>query len=307
MKHFFLLWQAEQTKTRRLTNRVYAVMILIGVLYVVALVIDGLSYPPALSSSQLEMAFPLTFQGILMQFFGVAPNAFVGNLIAIVFAALITYSEYQHDTWKMILPRRRRRLDFILIKALRCGWVFLVIIFGGGLLIQLLAMLVSAVLHYPVSAAVPTQITDLNVLLATPDTYFSHAVEIGALTSYMFGLIVLALVAWLKMLLWGVVALLFTIGLRSAVMAIIAAFIVSQGTVIFSLPFAQSFAHWVPSIDLEYAMSMLSAGTGKFGDRPILANPPPIMLAMIVGIMGIVALIGLTAIIFRRQEIAGQA
>src|SRR5262249_54369919 len=70
----------------------------------------------------------------------------LGSTIGIVFMANSVGSEYGGDTWKVLLPRRGRRIDFIISKLASCLFFMTCLIVAALVLGQALGLLGAAVL-----------------------------------------------------------------------------------------------------------------------------------------------------------------
>lgn len=207
----------------------------------------------------------------------------LGSILAIVFMSNSIGAEYTNDTWKVLLPRRARRSDFIIIKiAITLLFMTLLIIisliFGA-----LVAMLGSVVLGGTLS--------DID--------QFSASKLFKSLVPVFLGLIV-----------FSSITLLVTMASRSTIMGIVFGIV---GNTIFSVAAGLSklAAKILPNVHiLNLEANWLSQGDQKisdletvktaFGTEISLTTSLMVVAAYIVG--SIILGIGL----FQRRDMAGQ-
>lgn len=207
----------------------------------------------------------------------------LGSILAIVFMSNSIGAEYTNDTWKVLLPRRARRSDFIIIK-IAITLLFMTLLIGISLIFgALVAMLGSAVLGGTLS--------DID--------QFSASKLFKSLVPVFLGLIV-----------FSSITLLVTMASRSTIMGIVFGIV---GNTIFSVAagFSKLAAKILPNVHIlnleanwlyqgEQKIVELNKVNGNFGTQVSLSTSLMVVAAYIFGsiILGI--------LLFQRRDMAGQ-
>jgi ABC-type transport system involved in multi-copper enzyme maturation permease subunit len=208
----------------------------------------------------------------------------LGAVIGIVFMANSVGSEYGGDTWKVLLPRRGSRMDFLLGKLLS-GLFFLAVLIGTALVLGQALGLVGAAL--------------LGDGLLSADR-FSAPELFGSLTLVV-----------LQIAVFAALTLLVTVLCRSAVLGIVCGVVctLTFGVAAASSSFAAWVlpsvhlvnlqAHWLPEEDPAKA-EMLAQVTKAFGTDISAAGSALVVVGWVLGCVAVALWV------FRRRDVAGQ-
>jgi ABC-2 type transport system permease protein len=208
----------------------------------------------------------------------------LGVIIGLVFMANSVGSEYSGDTWKVVLPRRGRRTDFLVSKMASA------LFFLAGLTLAALAL--GQVLGLAGAALVGDG-------LLSADS-FSPVELLSSLT-----------VVLLKVAVFAALTLLVTVLSRSAVLGIVFGFVctvtfgVAAGfssfaaRVLPSMHLVNLQAHWLPGKDTAKA-ALLAQVSEAFGTEVSAAGSALVVAGWIVGCVAI------ALAVFQRRDVAGQ-
>jgi ABC-2 type transport system permease protein len=277
------LCRAEWIKTwKRPANWVLALIVLgIVLITFAALTLVGLSdggeSSMATPARQLMM-FPHGFQVPLVVL------TFLGSIIGEVFMANSVGSEYSGDTWKVLLPRRGKRTDFIISKLVN-GLVFMV-----GLIVM--AMLVGQVLGLVGAAIVGGELVSSES--------FSLPELLRSLTPVL-----------LQIAVFAALTLLVTIVSRSTVLGIVFG-VVGNTTFGVAAGLSSLAARILPNVHLNNLQAhwlhgegtvkseLLAGVTQSFGMEISVASSALVIVGYIVGCVAI------ALFVFQRRDMAGQ-
>jgi ABC-2 type transport system permease protein len=238
---------------------------------------DGAGSASAASARE-QMSFPHGFRLPLATLYA------LGAIIGIVFMASSIGSEYSGDTWKILLPRRGRRSDFVIAKLASC------LFFMGGLVVT--ALVLGQALGL-VGAAV------LGGELMSADG-FSPLELLRALAPIVLDIAV-----------YAALTLLVTIVTRSAVLGIVLGVV---ATLMFALAAGIfSFAAWVlPTMHSRNLQAhclsaegtarseLLAEVTNSFGMEVSVGTSALVIVGYVVGCIAI------ALVVFHRRDMAGQ-
>jgi ABC-2 type transport system permease protein len=225
-----------------------------------------------------QMSFPHGFRLPLATLYA------LGSIIGIVFMANSVGSEYSGDTWKILLPRRGRRGDFIIAKLVSC------LFFMAGLIVT--ALVLGQALGL-VSAAV------LGGELMSADG-FSPLESLRSVVPVV-----------LEIAVYAALTLLVTIMSRSAVIGIVlgvaatVTFALASGLSTFAARVLPSThlgnlqAHCLP-LEGPTRSELLAQVTSSFGMEVSVGNSALVIAGYIVGSIAI------ALVVFRRRDITGQ-
>lgn len=271
------LWRAEWLKVRyRPFNQILLLLMNAFVIaFIGGVTLAALIRPGQFRAIAEQVApFPL-YLGVVAQV-----AALLGQIVAPVFVAQSIGSEYSGDTWKMIVPRHASRGAFVVIKL------------GIAIIGMLIALGSMTVVGMVVSGAA-------SVLLGV-----SLAVAPGVLTisDFVFGVVVTIF----PMLLYGSVALVATIAMRSALAGALISFFGLQTLALLSpfygpLAVALPYPH-LPNIVERWTFrdpATLSRITQELGG-PV----SPLISMGVVLLYCVLALIGATWL-FAKRDIEG--
>ncbi len=207
----------------------------------------------------------------------------LGSILAIVFMSNSIGAEYTNDTWKVLLPRRARRSDFIIIKIVICLLFMTLLIVTSLIFGALVAMLGSLVIGGDIS----------NMDLFSASGLFKSLVPI-----------------FLQLIVFSSITLLVTMISRSTIMGIVFGIV---GNTIFgvAINFSELVAKILPNAHIanleanwlyegEQKTMTLGMLEGLFGTQVSLTTSLMVVLAYIFGsiIFGI--------LLFQRRDMAGQ-
>lgn len=291
------LWSAERLKTWRITRSFYVLLAISGMSLVVLLMMATQNRSSFQQLARMQLAFPLFLYALLHQTASLTP------LIAIVYASLVMAIEYRHDTLKALLPRRVHRADFIIVKGLRCAAFIIVVLLIGGVALQTVAAILGRFAGGPGVADVPGRLIPYQALVAQPERYLQHTVQMDALWGYLSALLAMLGIVALRMLFWGIVALVMTVIFRSEAGGILSTFGLYGAQTMVAL-LSPSLPPLLPSFHLEY----LLAHIGFVGDARLVFGgwQPAIGFSLVYSIAGTVAVLILGILLFNRQEIANK-
>jgi hypothetical protein len=226
---------------------------------------------------------------------GLAPwvilNSALGRFLLVIFVCVIFAGEYEHRTWKTVMPGNER-LRFIIIKYLAFG-SFIVMGFG---LMMLLVVLCFGLMHLIVGVGYPPALSGEVIL----DFLGNLALNAGlAFTSTLIIASIAILISiYTQSILFGIMAGLFVVALESIGIPLLLA--IAAGLLHIDLLFDLIF--FTPSFHIENISSWinLDRGVRYFEDNSTIVSLPVSILALAVWLFG---LIGLSIFFFRRQDI----
>ncbi|MEW6734166.1 MAG: hypothetical protein AB1489_22765 [Acidobacteriota bacterium] len=271
------LWRAESLKTfKRPANLIMVIFIpLLGFFYYGAIFFNALAYGGQyLTDAQATLPFPKSFEVVVGTVAGFA------KLMAVVFIANNVGSEYNQDTWKMILPRHGNRIAFLITKLFSA-------------LIAMIIFVVSAIGCWLLFAWLGALALNINAALPTPSTLIMAQLK----------LVVLSI---MDMVFYGILAFMATVITRSVVGGILFGLIALFGLEILGQMATNNVALMLPSvhmnnIDARWLMNprLIRMITSQLGqDVPIKAS-----LLVLSGYISL--FISATFYLFRRRDMAG--
>lgn len=230
------------------------------------------------ASAQEQMRFPHGFRLPL------ATLNVLGSIIGIVFMANSIGSEYSGDTWKILLPRRGRRGDFIIAKLASCLFFMAGLIVTALVLGQALGLVGTAVLGGKLMSADG---------FSPPELLRSVAPIV------------------LEIAVYAALTLLVTIVTRSTVIGIVLGVVATLTFALASELF--SFAACVlPTMHLRNLQAHCSPGEGTARSELLAQVTSSFGMEVSVGtsalvIVGyIVGCIAIALVVFHRRDVAGQ-
>ncbi len=210
----------------------------------------------------------------------------------LAFIAIAFAGEYQWGTWKNIVPRQSRTA-LILAKFLVLGLLFLLALLLTSLVITGGGWLQAVLLGVPFGPL----LVDLELLP------FLQQLGVQALVTFLNTLIVAAYAALIAMYSRSIVAsLLLSVGVSIVEFASsLLLLIMSQAL---QRPDIVNVLAATPTYNLDNVRSWLMDGVGStFGGFPGFTAVPPMWISVLILLAWLVGLLGLTAVVFRRQDI----
>ena len=209
------------------------------------------------------------------------------GFIAIAFAG-----EYQWGTWKNILPRQSRTA-LILSKFFILGLLILLSLLLTSLIITGSGWLTAVLLNLPYGPA----LSELDLAA------FLQEAVMQILVTFAGTLIVAAYAALIAMYSGSIMAsLLLSVGISIVEFAAsLILLIVSQAL---QRPDMVNALVVTPTYNLENIRSWVVEGAGStLGGFPGLTAVPSLAISLLIVVLWLVGLLGLTAVVFRRQDI----
>jgi ABC-type transport system involved in multi-copper enzyme maturation permease subunit len=267
---------------KRPANRVLALVVLVVLFLSFAAVTitalaDGAGQGSGASAQEL-MRFPHGFRLPLLVLSALGP------IIGIVFMANSVGSEYSGDTWKVLLPRRGRRIDFIVGK-LASGLFFMTGLIVGALVLgQALGLLGAAVLGDGLTSGDSFSLPELLRSLAPVVLQIAVFAAITLLVTVLSRSAVLGIV-------FGFVCTL-TFGAASALYPVAA-------RILPNVHLSNLQARWQP--DEGHAKAeVLAQVTSSFGMEVTAVSSALVIAGYVVGCIAI------ALAVFHRRDVAGQ-
>ncbi|MFD3166925.1 ABC transporter permease subunit [Herpetosiphon sp. NSE202] len=276
------LFRAEWTKTYKRPANIGLFLVTLGIILLGFLGMVGISLYEGMDSQFAEQIRQLTLFPTSLQVPLIVLSQ-LGSILAIVFMSNSIGAEYTNDTWKVLLPRRARRSDFIIIKVVICLLFMTVLIATSLILGALLGVLANVIVGGDIS----------NMDQFSASGLFKSLVPI-----------------FLQLIVFSSITLLVTMASRSTVMGIVFGIV---GNTIFSVAASLSklAAKILPNLhisnleanwlyDGEQKTMTLGMLEGMFGTQVSLTTSIIVVAAYIFGsiIFGI--------LLFQRRDMAGQ-
>lgn len=140
------LFRAEWTKTYKRPANIGLLLITLAIILITFVAQTGIALyngkedTIGWAGAQFAMMFPngFLFPSIIL--------SAIGSMLAVVFMGNSIGSEYSRDTWKVLLPRRARRSDFIIVKIAICLLFMICLIIISLIFGQLMGLIGAAIL-----------------------------------------------------------------------------------------------------------------------------------------------------------------
>lgn len=284
---------------RKLLGYTRAVSFLVWIYPVGALVIMVLfEILPAVfidSVRELTGAAPPMWTEDLLVFWNTMNSFPAGTFLRMPFMAFIAIAfagEYQWGTWKNILPHQSRTV-LILSKFLILGLLILISLLLTSLVITASGWVTAVLLDLPYGPALN------EVDLAT----FLQEAGMQVFVTFTGTLIVAGYAALVAMYSRSIMAsLLLSVGLSIVEFAsTLLLVVVSQAL---QRPNIVNAIVATPTYNLDNIRSWVVEGIGStLGGFPGFTTVPPLAISLLIVLLWLVGLLGLTAVIFRRQDI----
>jgi ABC-type transport system involved in multi-copper enzyme maturation permease subunit len=208
----------------------------------------------------------------------------LGAIIGIVFMASSVGSEYSGDTWKILLPRRGNRTEFLLSKLASCLFFMTGLIVTALALGQALGLLGAALLGEDLMSAGSFSLPELLRSLAPVVLQIAVYAAITLLVTVLSRSAALGIV-------FGFVSTL-TLGIAAAVSPVAA-------RVLPAMHLTNLQAHWQPDGGHSKA-ELLAQVTSAFGMEVTAASSALVIASYIAGCIAV------ALVVFHRRDMAGQ-
>jgi ABC-2 type transport system permease protein len=274
---------AEWLKTRkRPANWVLASIVLVIVVIALAAIIlaalaDAAGEGGGTPAREL-MRFPHGFRLPLMVL------GALGTIIGIVFMANSVGSEYSGDTWKILLPRRGNRTEFILSKLASCLFFMTGLIVAALVLGQALGLLGAALLGEDLMSADGFSVPELLRSLAPVVLQIAVYAAITLLVTVLSRSAALGIVfGFVSTLTFGIAAALSPVAAR----------------VLPALHLSNLQVHWQPD-EGQAKAELLAQITSAFGMEVTAVTSALVIAGYVVGCIAVALMV------FHRRDMAGQ-
>ncbi|KPL83682.1 ABC transporter permease subunit [Herpetosiphon geysericola] len=276
------LFRAEWTKTYKRPANIGLFLVTLGIILLGFLGMVGISLYEGMDSQFAEQIRQLTLFPTSLQVPLIVLSQ-LGSILAIVFMSNSIGAEYTNDTWKVLLPRRARRSDFIIIKVVIC-LLFMTLLIA-------ISLIFAALLGVLVNLIVGGDISNLEQFSASE--LFKSLVPI-----------------FMQLIVFSSITLLVTMASRSTIMGIVFGIV---GNTIFSV--AASLSKLAAKILPNLHISNLEANWLYDGEQKTevikridMAFGTPISLTTSLIVVGayIFGSIIIGLVLFQRRDMAGQ-
>jgi len=275
------LWRAEWLKTRKFPiNRVMFVgmLLIITISYVIVTILALTNPTEFLEGAHHNLSFPYSLR---------APATILQNLaqiLAVVFIANSVGSEYGRDTWKMILPRYKSSVAFLIAKC--CALVL------AGVILTIVFLLTATIV-----GLLGALITGIDPIVQDPGDIVTSAlvsIGLGAVSAIFYGAITFLATIVARSTIGGVMISIVLASLGPLLSIAVAQ--ISQ-TVALALPFLH-----MQNINASWG----SSGNENFATiAQILGQPvEPTTSLLIIGAW-IVGCLAISFWLFARRDMAG--
>ncbi|XSG73165.1 ABC transporter permease subunit [Herpetosiphon llansteffanensis] len=276
------LFRAEWTKTYKRPANIGLILVTLGIILLGFVGMVGISLYEGMDSQFADQIRELTLFPTSLQVPLIVLSQ-LGSILAIVFMSNSIGAEYTNDTWKVLLPRRARRSDFIIIKVVICLLFMTLLIATSLILGALLGVLANLIVGGDLS----------NMEQFSASELFKSLVPI-----------------FMQLIVFSSITLLVTMASRSTIMGIVFGIV---GNTIFSVAASLSklAAKILPNLhitnleanwlyDGEQKTEVIKRIDMAFGTQVSLTTSLMVVGAYIFGSI----IIGL--LLFQRRDMAGQ-